>query len=146
MLSRSMLSPMKGTIWRSFSILSDAFDVSKSPSSWPKCLRSHSCNAITAKNNNEEVTVSGWVDSIRVMKDSVFIVVRDGEGSVQTLFDCDGDGLALRLCSCVVETVLKKIPLESVACVQGIVFIRYSTNCEGSAASCRCCKSTHAHG
>ena len=98
MLARSMFAPMKRTIRRSFSIMSDAFDVSKNPSLWPERLRSHSCNALTAKNNREEVTVSGWVDSIRIMKDSVFIVVRDGEGSVQTLFDCDGDGLPLRLC------------------------------------------------
>ena len=81
---------------RLFSVLSDAFDVSLNSSSWPQPLRSSFCNTITAKNLNQTVTVSGWVDSIRVMKDSVFVVVRDGEGAIQTLFDCDKDGLALQ--------------------------------------------------
>ena len=106
---------------RLFSVLSDAFDVSLNSSSWPQPLRSSSCNTITAKNLNQTVTVSGWVDSIRVMKDSVFVVVRDSEGAVQTLFDCDKDGLALQHGLRVVENVLKKIPLESVVCVQGCV-------------------------
>lgn len=79
-------------LFRFFSSKADLFDVSLNSKLWPYPLKSCSCNDLTVKNVNETVTLSGWVDSIRIMKDSVFIVLRDGEGKIQTLFDSDKDG------------------------------------------------------
>ena len=93
------------------------------PSHWPNPLKSHSCNLVTASDVLRPVSVSGWVDSIRVMKDSVFIVLRDGCGRVQTLFPCDKDGCPPKRLSRLVEDVLKDIPLESVVCVTGTVWM-----------------------
>lgn len=113
----------KHCIARSFSVFSDVFDLTQNPSHWPNPLKSHSCNLVTASDVLRPVSVSGWVDSIRVMKDSVFIVLRDGCGRVQTLFPCDKDGCPPKRLSRLVEDVLKDIPLESVVCVTGTVWM-----------------------
>ena len=78
---------------------------------------------VTLSDVPQPVSVSGWVDSIRVMKDSVFIVLRDGSGVVQTLFPCDKDGCPSKRLSCVVECALKSVPLESAVCVTGTVWM-----------------------
>lgn len=80
-------------LFRSLSSKADVFDLSLDSAKWPSPLRSCSCNSLTKKNINEFVTLSGWVDSIRIMKDSVFIILRDGEGQTQTLFECDKEGI-----------------------------------------------------
>lgn len=113
----------KHCIARSFSVFSDVFDLTQNPSHWPNPLKSHSCNLVTASDVLRPVSVSGWVDSIRVMKDSVFIVLRDGCGRVQTLFPCDKDGCPPKRLSRLVEDVLNDIPLESVVCVTGTVWM-----------------------
>lgn len=82
-------------LFRSLSSKADVFDLSLDSAKWPFPLRSCSCNSLTKKNINEFVTLSGWVDSVRIMKDSVFIILRDGEGQTQTLFECDKEGFCL---------------------------------------------------
>ncbi|CBK24377.2 Aspartyl-tRNA synthetase [Blastocystis hominis] len=118
MLARRAYFSLKfsSRLFRSLSSKADAFDLSLDSAKWPSPLRSCSCNSLTKKNINEFVTLSGWVDSVRIMKDSVFIILRDGEGQTQTLFDCDKE----------VESLLKKIPMESVVCVEGNVIARPS--------------------
>lgn len=71
---------------------SSVFDISRDPTHWPKPLKSCPCNSFTSSDIRRTVTVAGWVDSIRIMKDSVFIILRDGSGMVQTLFPYDKDG------------------------------------------------------
>ena len=78
---------------RAFSRLTTAFDLSRNPSHWPQPLKSRSCNSVSLNDVASTVTLSGWVDSVRVMKDSVFIVLRDSDGKVQTLFPCDKEGV-----------------------------------------------------
>lgn len=75
-----------------------AFDTTLNPNNWPTILHDCSCDTISSEQVSKEVTISGWVDSIRIMKDSVFIVVRDGNGKVQTLFDCSKDGTIMTVC------------------------------------------------
>ena len=86
-------------LFRFFSSKADLFDVSLNSKLWPYPLKSCSCNDLTLKNVNEKVTLSGWVDSIRIMKDSLFIILRDGEGKTQALFDSDKDGFCKLLLS-----------------------------------------------
>ena len=97
MLARRAYFSLKfsSRLFRSLSSKADAFDLSLDSAKWPSPLRSCSCNSLTKKNINEFVTLSGWVDSVRIMKDSVFIILRDGEGQTQTLFDCDKEGFCL---------------------------------------------------
>ena len=80
-------------VWRSFASKVAAFDVSMNPTKWPTNLKEMNCNDISIEHVNKHVTLSGWVDSIRLMKDSVFIILRDGDGKVQTMFDCDKEGI-----------------------------------------------------
>ena len=119
----------KRCIVRPFSAFSDVFDLTQNPSHWPNPLKSRNCNLVTPSDVSQSVSVSGWVDSIRVMKDSVFIVLRDGSGPVQTLFPCDKDGGSPRRLSHVVENVLKEIPLESAVCVTGTVGVEVICEC-----------------
>ena len=77
---------------RAFSSNVAAFDTTLNPNHWPFPLREYSCNELSSEQVDKDVTISGWVDSIRIMKDSVFIVIRDGYGKVQTLFQCDKEG------------------------------------------------------
>ena len=78
---------------RTFSRLTAAFDLSRNPAHWPQPLKSRSCDSVSLNDVASTVTLSGWVDSVRVMKDSVFIVLRDSNGKVQTLFPCDKEGV-----------------------------------------------------
>ena len=103
--------------------LSSVFDLSRDPSHWPKPLKSCSCGSLTSSDLCHNVTIAGWVSSIRVMKDSVFIVLRDGSGMVQTLFCCDKDSKSGNVVFFVAEEIIKSIPLESSVCVTGIVAI-----------------------
>ena len=78
---------------RSYSRLTAAFDLSRNPAHWPQPLKSRSCDSVSLNDVTSKVTLSGWVDSVRVMKDSVFIILRDGDGKIQTLFPCDREGV-----------------------------------------------------
>lgn len=102
MLARRAYFSLKfsSRLFRSLSSKADVFDLSLDSTKWPSPLRSCSCNSLTKKNINESVTLSGWVDSVRIMKDSVFIILRDGEGQTQTLFECDKEGFYI---SCVLS-------------------------------------------
>ena len=49
--------------------------------------RSHYCSELSVKNLNEEITLSGWVDTIRDHGNLIFIDLRDNYGITQCVID-----------------------------------------------------------
>ena len=49
--------------------------------------RSHFCSELNISNLNQEVTLSGWVDTIRDHGNLVFIDLRDNYGITQCVID-----------------------------------------------------------
>ena len=78
--------------------------------------RTHTCGQLTSKENNLNVILNGWVNSIRLHGQIIFIDLRDRYGKTQLVFDSKtflGD----------FENV-KKLSLEDVLSIEGIVSLR----------------------
>ena len=78
--------------------------------------RTHTCGQLTSKENNLNVVLNGWVNSIRLHGQIIFIDLRDRYGKTQLVFDSKtflGD----------FENV-KKLSLEDVLSIKGIVSLR----------------------
>ena len=78
--------------------------------------RTHTCGQLTSKENNLNVVLNGWVNSIRLHGQIIFIDLRDRYGKTQLVFDSKtflGD----------LENV-KKLSLEDVLSIKGIVSLR----------------------
>ncbi len=78
--------------------------------------RTHTCGQLTSKENNLNVVLNGWVNSIRLHGQIIFIDLRDRHGKTQLVFDSKtflGD----------FENV-KKLSLEDVLSIKGIVSLR----------------------
>ena len=78
--------------------------------------RTHTCGQLTSKENNLNVILNGWVNSIRLHGQIIFIDLRDRYGKTQLVFDSKtflGD----------FENV-KKLSLEDVLSIEGVVSLR----------------------
>ena len=76
-------------------------------------LRTHTCGELRLRNNNEEVTLAGWLQRSRDLGGVLFIDLRDRYGLVQIVIDpSEKPELAEKA---------KHIPRESVITVHGIV-------------------------
>ena len=49
--------------------------------------RTHLCSELTIKNLNQEVILSGWIDTIRDHGNLIFIDLRDNYGKTQCVVD-----------------------------------------------------------
>lgn len=77
-------------------------------------LRSHKLNEVNESLEDKEVSLCGWVDSIRVMKSMIFIVLRDKYGKVQCIIPSSVEGFE----------DFKTLSLESSIKIKGIVNMR----------------------
>ena len=78
--------------------------------------RTHTCGQLTSEENNLNVVLNGWVNSIRLHGQIIFIDLRDRYGKTQLVFDSKtflGD----------FENV-KKLSLEDVLSIVGVVSLR----------------------
>lgn len=50
-------------------------------------MRTHGCGELTVSHSGKEVTVSGWVDTVRVTGKIAFLLLRDRTGIVQVFLD-----------------------------------------------------------
>ena len=77
--------------------------------------RTHSCEDLSEKNNQDAVTLSGWVSSKRSHGGIVFIDLRDNYGIIQIVFEEE---------NCKNYKEIDKLHTESVITVSGIVRMR----------------------
>ncbi|MBS56520.1 MAG: aspartate--tRNA ligase [Rickettsiales bacterium] len=76
--------------------------------------RTHLCSELTDKNLNQQVTLSGWVDTIRDHGNLIFIDLRDNYGITQCVVDAQKN---------IFESI-SKLTNESVIKIQGTVIKR----------------------
>ncbi|MDD4202888.1 MAG: OB-fold nucleic acid binding domain-containing protein, partial [Candidatus Omnitrophica bacterium] len=79
-------------------------------------LRTHTCGQINEKNVNEQVTISGWVNSRRDHGDVIFVDLRDAYGITQIVFDPKENAQAHKIA----ETIRNEYVLQ----IKGIVRLR----------------------
>ena len=78
--------------------------------------RTHTCGQLTSKENDLKVVLNGWVNSIRLHGQIIFIDLRDRYGKTQLVFDSKtflGD-----------FEIVKKLSLEDVLSIEGVVSLR----------------------
>ena len=68
--------------------------------------RSHYCSDLSSKNLNEEVFLSGWIDTIRDHGNLLFIDLRDNYGITQCVIDSK-NSLFKHISTLTHETVIK---------------------------------------
>lgn len=78
--------------------------------------RTHSCGALTDQAIGQQVSLSGWVDSIRDHGGIIFIDLRDREGLTQLVFNPEDDRVLTEKAS--------RLKPESVIGVRGVVAAR----------------------
>src|SRR4051812_40303317 len=83
-------------------------------------LRNHTCGELTLKNQNNSVTLCGWVQRIRNLGGLTFIDLRDRYGITQLVFNMDVNA---DLCE-----EARKLGREFVLQANGIVAERSSKN------------------
>ena len=76
--------------------------------------RTHLCSELTIKNLNQEVILSGWIDTIRDHGNLIFIDLRDNYGITQCVVDSSSKLFA----------DISKIKNETVVFFQGTVVKR----------------------
>lgn len=80
-------------------------------------LRTHTCNELTLDHINTEVSLCGWVDTIRNLGGMIFIDLRDKYGITQIKIDPDQ-------CHHDIQAFVSELTLESVINVKGRVIKR----------------------
>lgn len=83
-------------------------------------MRTHTCNELNAGNRGEEVTLCGWIQTIRNLGGMTFIDLRDRYGITQLAFNNESQS---ELCE-----VVKEFGREWVIQASGTVAERYSKN------------------
>ncbi|HBX52655.1 MAG: aspartate--tRNA ligase [Bacteroidetes bacterium RIFOXYA12_FULL_35_11] len=83
--------------------------------------RTHTCGELTLKNNNEKVTLCGWVQRIRDKGGMIWLDLRDRYGITQLAFDEGSVDPSL-------ISQVKTLGREYVVQIQGIVIERVSKN------------------
>ena len=76
--------------------------------------RTHLCSELNASNLNNQVILSGWVDTIRDHGNLIFIDLRDNYGITQCVIEN----------SHIIFKELEKLPLETVIKIEGKVLER----------------------
>jgi aspartyl-tRNA synthetase len=76
--------------------------------------RTHNCNELKRKNNNQEIILSGWINKKRDHGNLLFIDLRDNYGVTQCIIDKSNSSFKK----------LEKIQLESVIKIKGKVVVR----------------------
>ncbi|HKL24382.1 MAG TPA: aspartate--tRNA ligase [Candidatus Nanoarchaeia archaeon] len=74
-------------------------------------IRSHKIDEINEKLEGKEVRLCGWVDSVRILRSVIFIVLRDRYGKVQTVISSKKPGFE----------EAKKLTQESCISINGLV-------------------------
>ncbi|KAK8813276.1 hypothetical protein WA158_002868 [Blastocystis sp. Blastoise] len=92
-------------------------NTSQDINTWPPTLQKQKCNELTSLKPNTQVTLSGWVESVRRLGSILFIVLRDNTGDIQLTFDTTQE----------FET-LKKMTIESTICIRGPLTERPNDN------------------
>ena len=80
--------------------------------------RTHLCSELTIKNLNQEVILSGWIDTIRDHGNLIFIDLRDNYGITQCVVDAQKN----------IFESFSKLTNESVIQIKGIVVKRSDEN------------------
>jgi len=80
--------------------------------------RTHLCSELTIKNLNQEVILSGWIDTIRDHGNLIFIDLRDNYGITQCVVDAQKN----------IFESFSKLSNESVIQIKGIVVKRSDEN------------------
>jgi len=86
-----------------------------------KLKRTHKCGQLNKSNENEKVTLMGWVSSRRDLGNLTFVYLRDISGDIQVVFNAEN----------LSEQINKKassLKYEYVVCVQGVVGLRDAKN------------------
>ena len=79
-------------------------------------LRTHTCGELNASHADQTVTICGWVDSIRDLGGSKFVLVRDRYGSTQVVINPSSDDS--------VQENVKKLHNECVFCQKRLLASR----------------------
>jgi len=82
-------------------------------------LRSHTCGEVTIKNNEQKVTLAGWVANDRNLGGLLFVDLRDRYGKIQLVFDPEKKDI---------YSLAKKLRAEDVILVTGTVGKRPAEN------------------
>ena len=85
-------------------------------------LRTHSCGEVNEKLSGKNVTLTGWVDSLRIMSKMIFVDLRDRYGLVQCIIKKDHKDFKLA----------KKLTKESCIRIKGKVKKRLKINTDQS--------------
>ena len=81
-------------------------------------VRTHTCGQLTAENIDSNVVLNGWVNSVRLHGQVIFIDLRDRYGKTQLVFDSDIYSMDFEL--------IKKLSMEDVLSISGKVRKRNS--------------------
>lgn len=74
--------------------------------------RTHTTNELASRRIGEEVRLAGWVQALRAQSKIIFLILRDREGTVQTVILSDNTAAF---------TAAKKLAEESVVAIEGTV-------------------------
>lgn len=77
-------------------------------------LRSHTLGEVDEKLVGKKVKLCGWVDSVRVLKSVIFIILRDKYGKIQSIIDAKSESFEQA----------KKLTPESSVLIEGVVNAR----------------------
>ena len=83
--------------------------------------RTHLCSELTIKNLNQEVILSGWIDTIRDHGNLIFIDLRDNYGITQCVVDAQKE----------IFNSVSKLSNESVIKIKGVVVKRSDETING---------------
>ena len=75
--------------------------------------RSHTCGDLRKSNLNQKIQLNGWVNTVRLHGQVIFVDLRDRYGITQIVFDADiykGD-----------FELIKKLSMEDVLSIEGVV-------------------------